>query len=255
MGRTRETGTVVTNRDNCARPFGGRVGHFFLLSILLHLCVLALSAPLPPNTPSPNALPPIKATLLAAKPPAEAIRPPAPTARKTPRPAVARSAATAIDPPPSPSPAAAPPIMALAAPADTERAVAVAPAAPPLPESPPHAAPARAAAPAPPSAEAPDPAALAAYTRVLTGEVARAKRYPAVARLRGWQGTAVLSLTVSANGQVTGSELRRSSGFPVLDDQALRMVAEVMPLPLAPSGLLGRPLVIELPVVFTLAAS
>lgn len=100
-----------------------------------------------------------------------------------------------------------------------------------------------------------DGALLDAYTRTLSVEVAKMRRYPAVARLRGWQGTAILTINLSATGVVLKTTVSRSSGHAVLDDQALRMLAEVSPLPGVPAALHGRPLVIELPVVFALVAS
>jgi periplasmic protein TonB len=98
-------------------------------------------------------------------------------------------------------------------------------------------------------------AALDAYARTLSAEITRQRRYPAVARMRGWQGTAVLAITLSPGGAVLKSALSRSSGYAVLDEQALKMVAEASPLPSAPPPLRGRALEFELPVVFTLAAS
>lgn len=119
--------------------------------------------------------------------------------------------------------------------------------------------------PAPPSPTSPAPivaseraidgAALDAYAQILSAEIARQRRYPAVARMRGWQGTAVLAITLSPGGAVLKSALSRSSGYAVLDEQALKMVAEASPLPGAPTTLRGRALEFELPVVFTLAAS
>lgn len=139
------------------------------------------------------------------------------------------------------------PVVPLTARSDSAPLVAVAPAAPvsePAVERPPVTANA-----------ALDGASLDAYTRTLSVEVAKMRRYPAVARLRGWQGTAILTISLSANGVVLKTTVSRSSGHAVLDDQALRMLAEASPLPGVPPALHGRPLVIELPVVFALVAS
>jgi periplasmic protein TonB len=109
------------------------------------------------------------------------------------------------------------------------------------------------AQPAGDSERAVDSAAIDAYIRTLSAEVAKVQRYPALARMRGWQGTAVLAITVSAAGNVLKSSVARSSGYAVLDEQALQMVSEAAPLPGSPTPFPGRALEIELPVVFRLA--
>lgn len=48
--------------------------------------------------------------------------------------------------------------------------------------------------------------------------------YPAVARERGWQGTVKLRIELLANGRVGEVEVAQSSGYPVLDEAALRSV-------------------------------
>lgn len=252
-------GSVAPIWHTCATPGAPSAAGFFILSVLLHLLMLVLPGPGAAATPTSRVAeekPLLQLTLRPALPAPRSAPSPARSAAPVAAAAVAR-AAEAAGPAASP---ARPALVAVEAPPPT--ALATVPASAPVAPSPAVPAPllaARAVAPLatdpPADLGPPDPAALAAYSRVLAGEVGRAKRYPAVARLRGWQGTAVLSLTVSASGAVTGSALSRSSGYPLLDEQALRMLAEVMPLPAAPPGLHGRPLVIELPVVFTLAAS
>ncbi len=50
--------------------------------------------------------------------------------------------------------------------------------------------------------------------------------YPRLARVNGWQGTVVLRVGVSAAGGTEWVRVRRSSGFPALDQAALRAVKE-----------------------------
>jgi protein TonB len=98
------------------------------------------------------------------------------------------------------------------------------------------------------------PAALANYGREIAGAVAAHRRYPRLAQLREWQGTAVLQLELAADGQLTAVRVLISSGHEILDRQALDMVRAAVPLPPPPAGLSGRALAIDVPVVFRLAS-
>lgn len=98
----------------------------------------------------------------------------------------------------------------------------------------------------------PDPDLVASYARSLSAGVARLKRYPAIARMRGWQGTAVVSVSIGPKGELLDARIADSSGFSVLDEQALEMIRDAQPLPAAPASLRGLALVVQLPVSFTL---
>lgn len=99
-----------------------------------------------------------------------------------------------------------------------------------------------------------DAGALAAYGRDLAGAVATHQRYPRVALLRQWQGTAVLQLELAADGRLLGVRVLSSSGHDTLDRQALNMVREAVPLPSLPAALAGRPLIVDVPVVFRITS-
>jgi protein TonB len=98
--------------------------------------------------------------------------------------------------------------------------------------------------------QAPDPAALAGYNRALAAAVDRHKRYPRIALIRQWQGTVVLQLNIGVDGRVQEHRLARSSGYEALDQQALEMLREAMPLPALPAQLAGVSLSVDIPVVF-----
>ncbi|MFH1869814.1 MAG: TonB family protein [Pseudomonadota bacterium] len=99
-----------------------------------------------------------------------------------------------------------------------------------------------------------DAGALAAYGRDLAGAVATHQRYPRIALLRQWQGTAVLQLELGVDGRLLGVRVLSSSGHDTLDRQALDMVREAVPLPSLPAALAGRPLTVEVPVVFRITS-
>ena len=51
--------------------------------------------------------------------------------------------------------------------------------------------------------------------------------YPEEARRQGWSGTTLVGVVVAADGKIKQVSVRTTSGFPLLDEQALRMVARV----------------------------
>jgi len=50
--------------------------------------------------------------------------------------------------------------------------------------------------------------------------------YPLIARSRGWEGTVHVGLSVSADGTVAQANLRRSSGYGVLDEAAMAVARQ-----------------------------
>lgn len=80
----------------------------------------------------------------------------------------------------------------------------------------------------------------------------RNKRYPEIARRRGWQGLVKVMARFSTEGKVLGIMIQTSSGQNTLDEQALEMVRKsINELPL-PSKFKGREFKITIPVDFKL---
>ncbi|MBI4766404.1 MAG: energy transducer TonB [Deltaproteobacteria bacterium] len=75
--------------------------------------------------------------------------------------------------------------------------------------------------------------------------------YPAAAREQGWQGTALLKVLVLKNGTVGSLEIKRSSGYSLLDRSALKAVKDWKFVPAQKDG---QPIEIgvEIPVTFRL---
>jgi protein TonB len=48
--------------------------------------------------------------------------------------------------------------------------------------------------------------------------------YPQEARRQGWSGTTLVGVIVSADGKIKQVAVSKTSGFPLLDQQALRML-------------------------------
>jgi protein TonB len=98
----------------------------------------------------------------------------------------------------------------------------------------------------------PDPDLLAGYGHALSQAIGRHQRYPRIAQMRGWQGTATVALKFGAANKLLAATLHRSSGHEVLDEQALQMVKDAQPLPSAPERLRHRDFTVLVPIVFRL---
>jgi len=224
----------ATGRDS-----GGiRLTTALSLSLALHVLLL-WPAPLPPL--ARQGAQPLAATLRAA--PAE--RAPLPAASDTPAaktPPLVRRAATDM------------PTGRVAAP----RELAAAAEAPGRPLSPGPVAPALGAAAGnavapPPAAGALDADGIRAYRILLAREARTHRRYPPLARERGWTGTAEVSVDVSPEGRARHVLLARSSGHAVLDREAVLMMSQAAAAAALPDSLRGREFAVRLPVVFDIA--
>ncbi len=100
-----------------------------------------------------------------------------------------------------------------------------------------------------------DVAALKAYGEMLAQALGKRKDYPRLARIRNWQGTTELKLQIGSDGKLHDVVVGHSSGFPVLDAAAIKIVHESVPLPDMPEALRGREWTVTVPVVFKLEAS
>jgi len=213
-----------------------------LASILLHALLLG-ALPSWRAPPEPPAALPLTARLAEA-PAAPASAPPAPVsveedARPAP-PAAAR--APLRRPAPSPARAALP-----VQPALSERALA-----PPAPLAP--------AAPGPvaridPLPAAPPPAesdALATYRANVNAAATRFKRYPRSAIDNNWEGEVVVLMSIGADGRIASLRVRTSSGYEVLDRQALDMFRNAKPFVPLPRELRGQEFEVELRAIYSL---
>lgn len=79
------------------------------------------------------------------------------------------------------------------------------------------------------------------------------KRYPGIAQERGWAGTAEVRVAVSREGRLRQVLLARSSGYDVLDGEAVAMMSRAAAAAAVPESLRGREFAVSLPVVFDLA--
>lgn len=64
----------------------------------------------------------------------------------------------------------------------------------------------------------------------LTDGMVRNKKYPYSARRRGYEGTVVIKLHIDCEGRLQGLKMVESSGFDILDNEALSLASSVFPI-------------------------
>lgn len=106
--------------------------------------------------------------------------------------------------------------------------------------------------PASPSAETFDAGSLAQYRLQLISAARKYKRYPRVAMDNNWEGDVVVRMAIGANGMISALSVKSSSGYDVLDQQALEMFKRAKPLVQIPPALRGRQFSIELRAIYSL---
>lgn len=92
--------------------------------------------------------------------------------------------------------------------------------------------------------------AMRQYRLALGGEARRYKRYPRLARERGWEGMVEVTVRLGLAG--ASASLGRSSGFNALDEQAVEMIAQAARQTPVPEALRGKEVTFSLPVQFSL---
>ncbi|HEX7052500.1 MAG TPA: energy transducer TonB [Burkholderiales bacterium] len=192
--------------------------------------VARLAEPAPPPVAEPPALPPAAPAPPPTPPPKKRAAAPKAAPKPVPKPVPEASEAqqelSEEEPTPAPAPAPAappaPPVVAIAPPA---------PAPAPL-------------APVDPAAE------LARYRHALVTAAARYKRYPRAAVDNGWAGNVVVQIQVAASGAVASVTVKTSSGYEVLDAQALEMFRKAAPEVPAPAALRGRHFSVEVRAIY-----
>jgi TonB family protein len=76
------------------------------------------------------------------------------------------------------------------------------------------------------------------------------KRYPAAARLLRRRGTVVIDFTIDRQGQLADSRIRKSSGWTLLDEEALSILRRSQPFPAFPDASSEQRLSLTTPVRF-----
>lgn len=87
---------------------------------------------------------------------------------------------------------------------------------------------------------------------LLRGALEQQFVYPPLARRHGWQGKVELTAEVDTDGRLQNMRVLHSSGYTILDHDALATLTRIGELPQARAWLLGRGYRFALPVVYRL---
>ena len=86
----------------------------------------------------------------------------------------------------------------------------------------------------------------------LLAQLNRFKQYPRAARQAHIEGVVMLHFVMDAQGRVLSFEIAKSSGRPVLDNEALALIQRAQPLPALPADFPTRTLDAVVPIEFSL---
>ena len=90
------------------------------------------------------------------------------------------------------------------------------------------------------------------YSSLLAAAIAKYKQYPKIAHMRGWQGLIIIELQLNPQGGVIYSQIKKSSGYDVLDQEALEMIKRASPFPQPPEALRNKNFTVLVPISFKL---
>ncbi len=90
------------------------------------------------------------------------------------------------------------------------------------------------------------------YQKAVKEKIAKCRKYPYWARKQGFEGKVHLKFTILSTGAVKDIKIVKSSGFNVLDKEAISTIKRASPFPPIPSELKTSSLSMELSIVFKL---
>jgi protein TonB len=107
--------------------------------------------------------------------------------------------------------------------------------------------------------ETPPPPAIGApggtsnWSGLVLGRLEQFRRYPAEARRSRQEGVCYVRFTIDRQGHVLASSLDRTSGYALLDREAVALVRRADPLPAPPAEIEGETISLTVPVEFFLS--
>lgn len=96
------------------------------------------------------------------------------------------------------------------------------------------------------------PEPLAKYSQIIQKRILDSLIYPASAKEAGFSGTVKLSLQLSYNGQLLDVTVKETSGYKVLDDEAVSVAKNKSPYPPFPASLESKELCVDIPITYLL---
>jgi protein TonB len=243
----------VSSLNIAVKPSSSRHENTLIWAVICSLALHALLLAIPKPEVDPVKLPEVLTVELMAAPepptiaPAEPTPPtpepvkPKPTPKPVVKPLITPKAISNAPPPDQPPPSTPTEVIALAPKAETAPAplpiLAITPPEPVKPAAP---------------SQTDMTAALNSYNSMLWGRIAKYKLYPKIAQMRGWQGEVIVELLLDGNGKLKSKKIISSSGYDVLDKQALEMIEKAAPFPAPPEALRSSSFSITVPIPFKL---
>ena len=93
---------------------------------------------------------------------------------------------------------------------------------------------------------------IESYRTKLTKSIARQKRYPRIAQMRGWQGEIIIDLKIDGQGNLIKAKIKQGSKFKILDTEGMNMVKRASPFPKPPNELESKIFNVIVPISFKL---
>jgi protein TonB len=93
-------------------------------------------------------------------------------------------------------------------------------------------------------------AAEQSYNSKVLARLRAAKKYPAAARGKGIEGTAILSFTISSSGKLTSARVVKGAGHALLDSAVIAMARNAAPFPAFPQVIAKSQMTFRVPVQF-----
>jgi len=91
---------------------------------------------------------------------------------------------------------------------------------------------------------------VARYAGQLKGRLEESMHYPRAARLAGQEGRVVVRFVIDRNGRVLSIVLEKSSGYAILDREAVEMIERGEPYPTMPSEMGDEVLELRVPIAY-----
>lgn len=93
---------------------------------------------------------------------------------------------------------------------------------------------------------------IESYSSTLAKAIAKQKKYPRIAQLRGWQGEMIIDLKIDGQGNLIESKIKKGTKFKVLDTEGMNMVKRASPFPKPPKNLESSVFNVIVPISFKL---
>jgi len=93
---------------------------------------------------------------------------------------------------------------------------------------------------------------IASYSQLVQRRVLEKLNYPIKAKEAGFQGTVKLGLRISYSGKLIEAVVKQSSGYKVLDEQAVSVAKKIEPFPPFPSTIDKEELWVDVPILYKL---